>query len=530
MARKRDITFYLVKEEVTTFDAVLPAQDGTSTYVLGPEFGLPFEGRLVVKTPRQVPPWWVPWLRASIPAVHNLVNASNAAAVVVRSSGRLFAVTFGYGRGLMALDSFERDFGLRVALNVVNPDSLSSVDAKTFEQLTVTTRSQTSRAASLESFRVSRAEDIVKAVTGTPRDEQIASRVTGADAVKITYVPSLDLLHEKCNQLLEAYRSHAYRDRFGFIDDLRTVRDRPRIVSLNEELLRRFRERDFGVIHMAPPEITDVRDIDQFAFDNFPDEPFLDLDVDRYCTLVTASGHDFSVERLRKGKVGVTYRGGGEVHYLWSVFDCLVAEVRDGERLFVLSGGSWYQIEGDFAERVAVAAEHRSRPPDFLPAGRDAESEPIYNLRAAGGNGLHLLDGCLVQPAGARSPIEFCDLIDGQRRVVHIKRRSRSSTLSHLFSQGVVSAETFLRDATFRTALAQRLNELGRHEAAGLIPPERPAPHEWEIVYGIVGGNVGDGPRSLPFFSQLNFKIAAERLEALGFSVSLRQVPVPTVV
>jgi uncharacterized protein (TIGR04141 family) len=367
----------------------------------------------------------------------------------------------------------------------------------------------------------------MKAVTGTPRDEHFGSRVTGADAVKVTYVPSLDLLHEKCEQLLEAYHSDAYRERFAFIDDLRIVRDRPRIARLNDELLRRLRERDLGVIHMAPPEIIDVRDIDQFAFSEFPDDLVLDLDVEEYCTRVVDADGGFSVERLRKAKVGVTYRGGGEVHYLWSVYDCLVAEIRDGERLFVLSGGTWYQIEGDFAESVAVATEGRSKPPEFLPIGRDGESEPVYNARAAGENGLHLLDGCLAQPAGARSPIEFCDLLDGTCRVVHVKRKSRSSTLSHLFSQGVVSAETFLRDTTFRCALSERLREQGREDAAGLIPQGRPTAQDWEIVYAILGGTEGDGPRSLPFFSQLNFKIAAERLETLGFRVSLRQVPVP---
>src|SRR5471032_3251978 len=102
----------------------------------------------------------------------------------------------------MVLDAFERDFGLRVALNVVDPESLVSVDAKTFEQLTLMTRRQTSGAAPLESFKVSKIEDIMKAVTGAPRDQEgFGSSITGADAAKVTYVPSLERLHEKCGQL-----------------------------------------------------------------------------------------------------------------------------------------------------------------------------------------------------------------------------------------------------------------------------------------------------------------------------------------
>jgi hypothetical protein len=86
--------------------------------------------------------------------------------------------------------------------------------------------------------------------------------------------------------------------------------------------------------------------------------------------------------------------------------------------------------------------------------------------------------------------------------------RSRSATLSHLFSQGVVSAETFLRDATFRQDLAERLRDRGQVNAARLIPAARPATQDWEIVCAVVGCEHGAGPRSLPFFSQLNFKIA----------------------
>ena len=525
MARQRDLTFYLVKESVTSFDDVLPGADDARPIELGSATDLPFEGRLVVKGSRRNPPWWSPWLQASVSDVPDLFNVSNSAALILRSTARLFVVTFGYGRSLMSLDAFERDFGLRVALNTIEPTSLRSVDARTFEQLTLTTRSQTSRTTSLDSFRISRAEDIMKAVTGTPRDPALGSRITGADAAKVTHVPNLRELHEKCNQLLDAYQSRRYRQDFGFIDDLRTVRDPYRIELLNESLLRRLNDRDLGTIHMAPPEVTDVQDIDQFLIDDMPDEYVVDLDIEIYCARLAERKQPFTVDRLRKGKVGVTYRGGADVHYLWSTFDCLVAEIREADRLFVLSGGTWYQIEGDFAERVARATEQRSREAEILPLARSNESEAEYNTRAAEENSMALLDGVLARGEGARSPIEFCDLLEGDRRIVHVKRSSRSSTLSHLFSQGVVSAETFLRDGTFREALLAKLREKGKDDVARLIPKGQPVARDWEVIYAIIGSNRG-GVRALPFFSQLNFKIAAERLENSQFRVSLRQIPV----
>jgi uncharacterized protein (TIGR04141 family) len=228
---------------------------------------------------------------------------------------------------------------------------------------------------------------------------------------------------------------------------------------------------------------------------------------------------------LRKGDVGVTYRGSPEVHALWTVYDCIVAEIPEGDKLFILSGGVWYQVEASFVQRVGRAATNWAQPADFLPMAHDGESEPDYNRRAAAHDGLRLFDGMLARPAGAASGVEFCDLLDGQNRMVHVKRRSRSSTLSHLFAQAVVSAETFLRDPTFRASLCQQLRERGRDADVPLIPVERPTSTEWEVVYAILGGDATDTPTSLPFFSQLNFTIAAERLDNIGFRVSLRLVP-----
>lgn len=329
---------------------------------------------------------------------------------------------------------------------------------------------------------------------------------------------------QKCTTLLVAYRSRAYKQEFGFIDDLRAIRDPSRIEQLNERLMDRLRDNDLGTIHMAPPEVTDVQDIDEFVFSDFEDDTFVDLDVDIYRTLVLKKGHELTVNRLQKGKVGVTYRGGSDVNYLWSTLDCIVAEVREDDRLFVLSGGTWYQIEGEFAERVAQAAERRARDPESLPKAEQNETERAYSIRVANDNNITLLDGFLVKSEGARSPIEFCDLLDKSRRIVHVKRRSRSSTLSHLFSQGAVSAEAFLRDVTFRRAIVDRLSSSGDAEVIALISDERPEAGSWEIVYAIIGTD-GCGPRELPFFSQLNFKIAAERLENSQFRVSLQQIP-----
>jgi uncharacterized protein (TIGR04141 family) len=70
------------------------------------------------------------------------------------------------------------------------------------------------------------------------------------------------------------------------------------------------------------------------------------------------------------------------------------------------------------------------------------------------------------------------------------------------------------------------LREVGLEGAAAVVTEEQPTPRDWEVVYAVIGGPSQGWPRSLPFFSQLNFKIAAERLAALGYGVSLVHVPI----
>ncbi|TAM66290.1 MAG: hypothetical protein EPN48_17930 [Microbacteriaceae bacterium] len=55
--------------------------------------------------------------------------------------------------------------------------------------------------------------------------------------------------------------------------------------------------------------------------------------------------------------------------------------------------------------------------------------------------------------------MEFCDVLSSGGDLVHVKRKSRSSTLSHLFAQGSVSATTLLSDGHCRTQIRQLIED-----------------------------------------------------------------------
>ena len=112
----------------------------------------------------------------------------------------------------------------------------------------------------------------------------------------------------------------------------------------------------------------------------------------------------------------------------------------------------------------------------------------------------------------------MCDLYGRGRVLIHIKRYGPSSVLSHLFAQGLVSAQLLSGDPDFR-----RLANVELPLSHRFSNPDNPInPREFEVAFGIVQTE-GRVVR-LPFFTRVNLKSNVETLRALGYSVSLSLV------
>ena len=99
---------------------------------------------------------------------------------------------------------------------------------------------------------------------------------------------------------------------------------------------------------------------------------------------------------------------------------------------------SFVKTVADRVKELAAAATLK------LPDAGPGESEGTYNKSVQKATNLILLDKKCSRTMG--SEIEVCDLFSPQKQFIHVKRKTRSATLSHLFSQGVISADCFLSD------------------------------------------------------------------------------------
>jgi uncharacterized protein (TIGR04141 family) len=179
----------------------------------------------------------------------------------------------------------------------------------------------------------------------------------------------------------------------------------------------------------------------------------------------------------------------------------------------------WFRIADDFAERVDRSFA-RMRVPGFnLPDYQD-RSEEEYNRRVARGDTRRfaLMDRRLVTYPGGVDRLEFCDLYTRNLEIIHIKRYGGSSVLSHLFSQGLVSGETFRGDEGFRRSVDRLLPQTHKLRAA----VRNVDASRFEVVFGIVSKS--PRPLNLPFFSKVNLRNAERRLSSYGYRVSLLKI------
>ena len=524
MAVAQQLKAYLIKDEkeLSSFEKVIRSEENVKRIELSP----PLDGVFLLKSTFPKTPNWLSFVQPALQAQIGEVRTQTSAGVLLlRSDRRIFAFTFGHGRTILRPDCYERDFGLRVALNSVNPDRIRSADMRRVEEETVLTRRQTSRATEFGTFRLDASQDLLRGVTGIPHSPSFATRIAGAEALTLSTSIDIEDLPEKCADLLSAYSSQQYKDRFGFIDHLRLERDPATIHRLEDVLLAELSAGNTSRMHLAPPEPEDWENVQGFTYASGPQaEVYADLNIDE----AIAEFHPrngFSIQYLRRKHIGVRYRDAGESADKYTAYSCIVYECELDHKLYVLSGGDWHQVDKSWADGVRNSVASLRPSSLSFPVSRLGEREAQYNDRVATQCGWALMDRKIVTLSSPYDRVEICDLLTQDRQFVHVKRKMESATLSHLFSQGSVSGELLFRSHEFREKCRDILSRMGDGWKQ-CIPRDRLEPSRYEIVYAIIGPANADWPRSLPFFSQLNLNNTASRLRELGYKVSLNHISV----
>jgi uncharacterized protein (TIGR04141 family) len=337
---------------------------------------------------------------------------------------------------------------------------------------------------------------------------------------------SLDLpqLPELAKALVKAYGSKRYRENFEFIDHMRGVQDPTVVAKLDAKVIEALKAEDMTNMHLAIPEAVDWQQIDGVRFSmrrNAP-HPTPDPRISAYRELRDAS--KINLDRLKGDKVeAISAVDENEIVDKWSVYNCLVFETEIGGKLYILSGGHWYQVDKGYRDKVQSYVAKIPKLELDLPEADLEKTEAEFNEAAAAKLDGVCLDGKLVGVGGV-DRIEICDVLTKDGDFIHVKKRGSSSTLSHLFAQGVTSTDLLLGDDAFRADAAAKVREVDPSfvKAIPSGPGER---GKIRVAYVILSrGKRKDRPFGLPFFSMVSLKAAVERLIGAGVEVRVREV------
>jgi uncharacterized protein (TIGR04141 family) len=524
--KKQRLNIFLLKEGTTLPQAVRDDVGELSSFAISEEFA--FRGEIKVKTTRPLPTTWQQFVRSGTQeAMPDLVSQSSGALILLTVDDRVFCVAWGNGRHWIDDKRIERRFGMIVTLNTVDPQQIRSVDREEFETVTRMTRSQLSVSSTIDSFGLDVQRDLVRSVTGTPEDRGFAAHVTGSDNLVLHVAITFGQLGIKCREVLRHYGEDRYKNNgFGWIDNFVRVRDRLLIGTLENQLQENMRAGPADNVFLSPPIIIESQE--HYGFRYPGERRGTDLHSDlRLEEFFQGRDRDtITSEWLKKHKIREFTNDAETLSREFSIFDAIVYEVRVGTKLYVLSQGEWFEIDEDYVTQVSnELAQIEENENLQLPDARPGELEPAYNRRTAetSGGALALLDvpDARINYGGGRSVIEVCDLLSLNRDFVHVKAKTKSSTLSHLFAQGTNSAQAF-RDVRFRQLAGAACPATHRHVFTGA--DIRAADHS--VTFAIITRFEGLVRDALPFFSKQSLVNSARALRDMGYRVYTRKISI----
>lgn len=217
-----------------------------------------------------------------------------------------------------------------------------------------------------------------------------------------------------------------YKRSFGWVDNIRRVKDEASIASLNESLLEAVKTRNRGIV-LTMPEIIEWDSVLGFSFTRSKHELSPTIDTNKY--LENVDPNSVSIESLRRDRLYITDMHDNEFGH--SIYKCLYFELDDDDAKNVFFGGNWYEINNSFMRAIDATLDRIDLSGIQFPGVQTwvddnkkmIEKEGDYNQRVAHDLRFHLLDKRLVKSSKTTSPIELCDLLTSEKQMIHVKHR-----------------------------------------------------------------------------------------------------------
>ncbi|WP_042372109.1 DUF6119 family protein [Bacteroides neonati] len=503
------ISVILIKANTAIEDII---KDGCTSEQLG-------AGTFYYKPSFQRPPKWVnSFFNNTLQNEARLRTSSVQGALLVNRDyegiTRCFVICFGYGRNIINPNAIEERFGLITTLNSVDAENLRSIDINSLEAIPKTNRIQSSKLSGIPNFNIDIEKDLLKAVTGKCTIEPLGKNISGADPLCISTHVDIDSIGDVLDIAYRQYKRETYKEHFDWIDHIAVIKSSEIINQLDAILLEKLNALELDKIWMAVPDVVDWDVIHELKLNS---RGSACDDIDIQSVLTDVYGNTINNIGQLKSKYVKAYNADGSEISKWTYHKCLYAEIELANEQYIINNGKWYRINTDFVQMIndfyASATISDIQLPNY-----SHSNEGEYNEAAVNTSEMFLcMDKKLISTGVSQNNIEFCDIYTSEKQMIHIKRYGGSSVLSHLFNQGLVSANLFITKQ-FRVKLNQKLEE------RWIVPTDAKIKvDEYEVIFGIIN-KINEERPSIPFFSKITFKNIASTLSNYGYKVSLKRI------
>ncbi len=522
--KSQTLSIYLLKDN-NTFESYIKSNENYQD-VTSSNLKFPTGSRFYLKNEQPQDIWWSDY--CGVDDKRQQLTQSGLAFVPFideTENTHTFLLSFGYAYHDIKDDAYESDFGLIVTLNAIDVKKLNSIDSVSLLNYKKE-RIQSPDYTEMTFFDIEQDSTLIKTLVGIPKEEYISliSHITGANNVRVRNKLSASEINELLEKLWILYNSKDFEKEFPEIQNIKHVKDIAIISKLNAKLVLELNNSN-NEIKISWPDIFSVsnsysykiicnRKSRIFADSIFSNDVYqflkdkkITLDIDLFNkTTITKTDND-SEEKTKK-----------------TLLDCICFSCRlTKDEEYHLYDGQWYKVNIDYMNQLntfikCAILNNFSNLPDLPSSIKRLEDS--YNKYCANNKDIFLADKHCLQYG--YSKIEACDLIDfsekGKIYLIHNKLNTSSSTLSHLFNQGYVSAELLINDDNSIEKFKNVL--IDKKIPNSLIA--RLDDKNFSVIYGIISSKVDHTkPASiqkdyLPLFSKIALRKAIKDLKKIG--------------
>lgn len=512
--------FLLKQDQVKEFEKAYQPKSASAMELVD---GL--EGRFHPLPSRPSTPRWVDAIRPLLkqPDDLALTSQSPAGLLVITRKARTYVITFGYA--WLKLDDkwIERDFGRRVALNLIKADGLIEIRSEQVFAKWHVASDRAPRAAKVDEFGVEFDRDLVAVVEGEPATAALGRTVRGGTSLRLNVaIKDLPALLDTAEA---QFQSDAYKKHWPDIDNLTPVKDSAMISRLEAQVDSEFKAGTaqkrlilFTPIYRRDDPLT----VDSYVFGRMSKTPASTpyLTAEHWLSYLAAKGIEPSIAAAMQTPIHMFSEDENEGKTC-TAFECFGYEVGLDSQQFILSSGAWYEVVPQFLNRINRAIADIDDGELKLDPWNQTDREGVYNKKCAKDPSLLFFDAKNIMFGGGQSKFEFCDLMQpNSKTMIFAKIASRSSGMSHLVEQVRRTSElVFAADGSFRKKLKKAFEE--HHPSADrLWLDSRPVPWEWHMCLV----SLGRKKTKLPFFAKCSLMQLHKDMTTRGHRVSFVDV------